>query len=134
MGTNLFSQVDAVPVLEGGLVGMHVTAIENSPHQLRFALHFDDNSGIGLLGNYIGRNVLGKSSRILVSGDISNDPSYRVQYQKQFGKQKSWWIRNEIFQNWSTQKFGIFGIELNDEFSLRYSILSNEINNRSTPR
>ena len=133
MGTNLFSQVDAIPVLEEGLVGMRVSAIENPPHQLRFALHFDDNSGIGLLGNYIGRNVLGKSSRILVSGDISNDPSYRIQYQKQFGKNKSWWIRNELFQNWATQKFDVFGIELNDEFLLRYSILSNEINKNIKP-
>lgn len=133
MGTNLFSQVDANPLIEKGFVGMRVTATEKSPHQLKFGLHFDNDSGIGVLANYTGKNVFGKSSRILVTGDISNEPSYRIQYQKQFGKNKSWWIRNELFQNWSTEKFDIYGIELNDEFSLRYSILSNEINKNIKP-
>lgn len=133
MGTNLFSQVDANPILEPGLVGMEVTVKEKSSNQLKFALHFDNDSGIGLLANYTGRNILGKSSRILVTGDISDEPSYRIQYQKQFGEKKSWWMRSELFQNWSTQKFDAFGFELNDEFSLRYSILSNEINKNIKP-
>mgnify|MGYP003344176170 CR=1 FL=1 len=128
MGTNLFSQVDATPILREDWVGMHVNVTENSANQLKFAFHYDNDSGIGLLANYTGRNVFGKSSRILITGDISGEPSYRIQYQKQFGKNKSWWMRNELFQNWSAEKFDVFGIELNDEYLLRYSILSNEIN------
>ena len=133
MGTNLFSQVDAVPVLQEDMVGMQVNVTENSPHQLKFALHFDNEAGIGLLANYTGRNILGKSSRLVVTGDISDEPSYRIQYQKQFGKNKSWWMRNELFQSWATQKNYVFGLELNDEFALRYSILSNEINKNIKP-
>jgi NTE family protein len=60
-------------------------------------LHFDDLKGIGLLLNYTGRNILGNSSRILLSIDITNDFSYRAQYQNNFGKTKNFWFRSELF-------------------------------------
>jgi len=133
MGTSLFTQVDANPILEEDMVGMKVTGREHSPHRLKFAVHFDNEADIGILANYTGRNVIGKSSRLVLTGDISNEPSYRIQYQKQFGKKKRWWMRNELFQSWITQKEYIFGFELNDEYTLRYTILTNEFNKNIKP-
>ena len=53
-----------------------INVTENSPHQL-ICTAFDNEAGIGLLANYTGRNVFGKSSRLVVTGDISDEPSYK---------------------------------------------------------
>jgi len=127
MGTTLFSQIDANKIKNEKFTGLEIIAKENSNHRLRTSFHYDDYRGIGLILNYTGRNFLGKSSRLVVTGDIAKQPRFRVQYQKQFGNDKSWWWRNEIFGEFLNQEIYRQG-EYIDELNFDYFLLKNEIN------
>ncbi|NQY06011.1 MAG: patatin-like phospholipase family protein [Flavobacteriaceae bacterium] len=127
MGTTLFSQIDAKPFVKDNFTGLEFIAKENSNHRLRTALHYDDYRGIGLIANYTGRNFLGKSSRLVLTGDIAKQPRFRIQYQKQFGQNKSWWWRNEIFGEFLNQEIYRQG-EYTDEFNFDFLQFKNEFN------
>tara|TARA_B110001450_G_C17664630_1_gene498953 strand:- start:896 stop:3220 length:2325 start_codon:yes stop_codon:yes gene_type:complete len=127
MGTTLFNQIDAKPIIEDNLLGLEITGHEKSNHRLRTSFHCDDYRGLGLVLNYTGRNILGKSSRILITGDIAKQPRFRIQYQKQLGKDKSWWWRNEVFGEFLNQEFYIGGV-YSDEFNFDYVQFDNQIN------
>lgn len=127
MGTTLFNQIDAKPIVKDSLIGLEITGFENSKHRLRASFHFDDYRGIGVILNYTGSNVLGKSSRVLVTGDITKQPRYRLQYQKQFGNDKSWWWRSEVFGELLNQEVYIDG-EYSDELNLDFFQILNEFN------
>ena len=127
MGTSIFSQIDARIIKDKSYTGLEVMAKENSNHLLRTSFHYDDYRGIGLILNYTGRNILGKSSRLVITGDIAKQPRFRVQYQKQFGKDKSWWLRNEIFGEFLNQEIYRQG-QYTSELNFDYFQFKNEIN------
>ncbi len=127
MGTTLFSQIDGKPIIKNNTIGLKISGLENSNHRLRTSFHYDDYRGIGIVLNYTGRNVIGKSSRILLTADVSKQPRYRIQYQKQLGKDKSWWWRNEIFSEFLNQEIYIQG-EYTEEFSFDYFQVKNQVN------
>ncbi len=96
MGTTLFSQLTTKTTENNGLLGLEITGFENSNHQIKTSAHYDNTRGVGLIVNYTGRNFLGNSSRVLITGDITQQPAFRVQYQKLLGEKKSWWLRSEV--------------------------------------
>ena len=127
MGTTLFDQINTSIVKKNNQLSLELLGQENSEHQLKTSLHYDGYRGIGVLLNYNGRNVLGKSSRFLVTVDIAEQPRFRVQYQKQFGENKSWWWRSEIMGEFLNQEIYING-NFADELYYRYYQFDNEFN------
>ncbi|MCH2195855.1 patatin-like phospholipase family protein [Kordia sp.] len=127
MGTTLFSQIDAKPVTKDNFMNLEFIAKENSNHRLRTSLHYDDYRGVGLILNYTGRNFLGTSSRLVTTIDFGKQPRFRIQYQKQFGKNKSWWWRNEIFGEFLNQKIYRLG-DYTEDLNFDFIQFKNEIN------
>jgi NTE family protein len=127
MGTNLFDQINTSVVKKNNQLSLELLGEENSEHQLKTSLHYDGYRGIGVIINYNGRNVLGKSSRFLVTADIAEQPRFRVQYQKQFGENNSWWWRSELMGEFLNQEIYING-NFADELYYRYYQFDNEFN------
>ena len=127
MGTNIFKKVNFGPILEDDKKGLLITGFEKPAHQLRASLHYDRYRGAGLIGNYSGRNVLGKASRLLLSIDIAEQPKVLTQYRKNFGNKKDWWWQAEAISSQLIQKIYIDGNEADDvrEKSLGFT---NQIN------
>jgi NTE family protein len=127
MGTNLFNQINYTSFTINNKNYLQLTASENYKSQMKASLHFDTFRGFGAIVNYTGRNLIGKSSRILITADIAQQPKLRIQYQKIFGSEKNWWWRSETFGQRLTQDVFIKGkVADNLEFnSIHYN---NEIN------
>ena len=95
LGTRMFSKITYHSFIEDDQLGLQLNFFEYSKSQLKGSLHYDTYRGVGLVVNYTGRNILGASSRINVSVDIAEQPKARLEYQKIFGKHKTWWWRSE---------------------------------------
>jgi NTE family protein len=85
MGTTLFRQIIYNHLVIEDKIGLQLNGFEHSKHQIKGSLYFDTYRGVGLIANYTGRNIIGKSTRLFVSLDIAEQPKFRVQYQKNFG-------------------------------------------------
>lgn len=128
IGTNIFDRIGyKVESDESGKLNLNLNAVEKSKHQVKGSIHFDSERGAGLILNYTGRNVIGNSSRILITADISKEHRVRAQYQNIFGKNKEWWFRSEWFSETLAQEFTVGG-ELAEDLDYRYTIFDNEIN------
>ncbi len=127
MGTNIFKKITYEPLLEGDKKGLLLTGFEKPVHQLRTSLHFDLYRGVGLIGNYSGRNVLGKASRLLLSIDIAEQPKFLTQYRKNFGNKKNWWWKTEAIGSQLTQKVYIEG-NAADDLREKSFVFTNQIN------
>ncbi len=128
IGTNLFDRVGFdIESDNNGNLRLNIDAIEKSQHQVKGSLHYDTFTGIGLIFNYTGRNVLGHSSRILATVDISEQNRYRVQYQKIFGSDKNWWFRTEGYLENLLRGFYLNG-EVVEDFKTRFYYINAEIN------
>ena len=127
MGTNLFNQI----TYDGGIIDgkkqLQLTGHERSMSIIKGSLHFDSYRGVGLMVNYTGRNLIGKSSRVLITGDIAEQPRFRVQYQKQFGPEKTWWWRSEVLGEFLEQKFFIAG-DFAENMNSRFFQFHNQFN------
>lgn len=127
MGTNIFKKITYEPILENDKKGLLLTGFEKPAHQLRASLHFDLYRGVGLIGNYSGRNVLGKASRLLLSLDIAEQPKFLAQYRKNFGSKKDWWWQTEAIGSQLTQKVFIEG-NAADDLREKTFVFTNQIN------
>jgi NTE family protein len=126
-GTNLFEAVSFELFNTDENLGLEIKAKEKSSHLFKGALHYDSYQEVGLFVNYTGRNVIGNSSRLLVSLDITKDLRYRLQYQKHIGVQKRWWYRSEFYgQNLNQQTF-ISGKQ-SDDVNYNYYQFDNQFN------
>jgi NTE family protein len=64
---------------------------DEKPKNLLFAsVHFDNQFATGLLLNLTMRDLIGKSSRMVLIGDISKNPKFRMDYYKYFGQVKKY--------------------------------------------
>lgn len=127
MGTNLFNQMTYSPEIDDNDLILRLDGMEHGRHQLKGSLHYDTYRSVGIIVNYTGRNVIGKSSRFLVTLDIAVQPRFRVQYQKQFGLEKDWWWRSEVLGEFLNQKFFLLGEEA-DDLKSRYMGFDNQLN------
>lgn len=127
MGTNLFNQITYAPIILDTKVGIVIDGLEKSRHQVKGSLHYDAYRGVGVILNYTGRNVLGESSRLLLTLDIAEQPHLRTQYQKNFGNQKKWWWRSEIYAEQLRQKVYVGG-NATDDMKSKYFLYDNELN------
>jgi len=127
MGTNLFSQITYDGGLNDGKLELRLKGHERSQSVIKGSLHYDSYRGVGLMVNYTGRNIIGKSSRFLVTADIAEQPRFRVQYQKQFGPEKTWWWRSEVLGEFLDQKFYLEG-EIADDMNSDFFQFDNQFN------
>lgn len=132
MGTNIFEQITYNPVLEGDKFGLQLNGFEKAPHQSKATLHYDTYRGAGLFLNYTSRNVFGRASRFLLSIDLAEQPGLRVQYQKNFGKEKNLWFRSELLGQRLIQNFYFSGEKL-DDLKYRYLTFDNQFNININP-
>jgi len=127
MGTMLFNRIISDFKEEDNKFGYEIMGKEISKNQIKTSLHYDTYRGIGLILNYTGRNIIGNSSRIILTADVAEQPRFRAQYQKRLGKTKSWWWRNEIMGEFLNQEVYING-NFADELYYRYYRFDNEFN------
>lgn len=110
MGTNLFSQITYSYFLkDGNKLGIVLNGFEYAKNQLNASLHYDTYRGVGLILNYTARNVLAQSSRLIITADIAEQPRTRIDFQKNFGKDKNWWWKSEIYGAFLKQEIFIEG-------------------------
>ena len=127
LGTNLFDAISFQLIYYKNQLGLKVKAKEKAKHSFKAAFHIDDFEGAGLLLNYTGRNIIGKSSRVLLSIDLAKDFRYRIQYQKKFGVAKDWWFRSDSYGENLEQRTYIDGNYAGDLKS-KYLQIDNQIN------
>jgi NTE family protein len=127
MGTNMFDQIAIKAFNYEDKLGMQFEGYERTPAVLKGALHYDTEQGVGLLVNITGRNLIGKTSRSLLTLDIAEEPKFRLQHQKYFGKIKNWWWRSEAFGQRLKQNIYVGG-EKADNFIYQYFQFENQVN------
>ncbi|RXP55147.1 patatin [Lutibacter sp. HS1-25] len=127
MGTNLFNQITTNYISTDDKIGIQINGFEHTSSQVKGALHYDTYRGVGILANYTGRNILGDASRILATVDIAEQPRIRVEYQKIFSGNRSWWWNSEVYGEHLQQKIFIDG-NLADDMKYRSFQFDNQIN------
>ncbi|MFD2202899.1 patatin-like phospholipase family protein [Shivajiella indica] len=88
-GINGFHKVDySISPIEGQAFKLQIR-VKEKPKSLLFAsVHYDNRFSAGILLNLTMRDVIGKSSRTVLVGDISQNPKFRFDYYKYIGGQK----------------------------------------------
>jgi len=128
MGTTIFNKITFIGIVqENDKRGLEITGFEHAKHQVKGSLHYDTYRGVGLIANYTGRNFIGKSSRFFVSIDIAEQPKFRVQYQKNFGKRKTWWWRSDALFEHLKQNVYVNG-DVAEKMKYNYFLFENQIN------
>ena len=127
IGTRMFSKITYESFIENNQLGLQLNFFEYSKNQLKGSLHYDTYRGGGIVVNYTGRNILGKSSRVLVTLDIAEQPRARLQYQKIFGKHKNWWFQSEAIGELLIQEVFEDGIKI-ENIKQNYFQFNNQIN------
>jgi len=97
MGTRLFNKVSYI--IEGDSVRSSLTiqAKEKPSNAAKFAIHYDTDRGAGLVLNFTKRNILIKSSRLVSTLDLAENPRARVNYFYYMGQRSKWWHHNEFY-------------------------------------
>lgn len=67
---------------------LYVKVKEKEPTNLKASVHYDNTFSAGIVLNFTLRNILGRGSRALFIGDISENPKFRFDYLKYFGKKE----------------------------------------------
>ncbi|RLD61011.1 MAG: alpha/beta hydrolase [Bacteroidetes bacterium] len=62
---------------------------EKPPATLKSSVHYDNLFSAGIVLNLTLRNLLGKSSRTIIAGDISTNPKFRFDYLKYVGAKEN---------------------------------------------
>jgi len=86
-GINSFEKVvyRLNPLPKDNTYRLTIKTIEKTPTILKGTVHYDNIFKIGVVMNLTLRNLLGKSSRTIIAGDISENPKLRVDYLKYIG-------------------------------------------------
>jgi NTE family protein len=132
MGTDIFRKIYFDFYTNKQQEQLVITGYEKSNHRLNASLHYDLYRGIGLIGNYTGRNILGEASRVLVTLDIAEQPKGMIQLQKNFGDKKQWWWRSEGIAKQLKQLVFING-QYADDFKEKSIKFRNQINRNVNP-
>ncbi|MBB6681274.1 patatin-like phospholipase family protein [Aequorivita sp. 609] len=132
MGTTIFTQIAYDIDINSDAVELNFNAVERSPHQLKGGLHYDGYNGIGVVLNYTGRNLLGDASRTVITADIAEQPKLRLQYQKNFSKNRNWWWRAELYGEQKKQKVYLQG-DYVENVRNRYHSFNNQVNWNISP-
>ncbi|OXB09099.1 patatin [Flavobacterium plurextorum] len=128
MGTNLFDEITYnYFVKDDNKLGVTIFGHERAKNQLNTSVHYDTYRGVGIIFNYTARNVLARASRLLVTVDIAEQPKARINYQKNFGKNRDWWWSSELYGALLRQEI-YFNGRASDNVLYNSVEFSNEIN------
>lgn len=127
MGTTIFSHLTFDGYTDNKKKGLQLTGFERSQHQVNGSLHYDSYHGFGIIANFRGRNVLGGASRTLITLDIAEEPRLRLQHQKNFGLDRAWWWRTEVYGHQLEQDIFISG-ESVENLKYRFIDFNNQVN------
>lgn len=132
IGTNVLKKIEFKPIIDGNKRGLELTGHERAKHQIKGSLHYDDYRGVGLIGAYFGRNIIGNGSRFLVVLDIAEQPKAKIQFQQNFGNKRQWWWRLEQL-NESLRQNVFVGGNQTDDIKEETSFSSIEFNSNINP-
>ena len=99
---------------------------EKPPATLKATVHYDNLFSAGIILNLTLRNLLGKSSRAIFAGDISNNPKFRFDYLKYIGAKEKiafdfrYDFTNEEIPTYSSGKVDDVQISRQQTFSLGF--------------
>ncbi|MDA6071212.1 patatin-like phospholipase family protein [Flavobacterium sp. AC] len=128
MGTNLFDEIShSFFIKDGDKLGVTIIGYERAKNQLNTSLHYDTYRGVGIIFNYTARNVLARASRLLATIDIAEQPKARINFQKNFGKNRDWWWASEMYGAFLRQEIYING-KASDNILYNSFEFNNEIN------
>jgi NTE family protein len=89
-GINSFKKVVyQIEHIDGNRYELTVKMREKPPATLKASVHYDNLFSAGIVLNLTLRNLLGKSSRTIILGDISNNPKLRLDYLKYVGAKEN---------------------------------------------
>ncbi|QOD61360.1 patatin-like phospholipase family protein [Polaribacter haliotis] len=127
MGTALFEQIAYGFFDKENKTTLFLNASEIANHQIKGAVHYNNELGAGLILNYTGRNLIGKSSRSLITIDLAKNPKIRLQHQNILGENKNWWMRSELYVNNYSQGLFTAGFRTED-YKYRFQQVKSKIN------
>ncbi|QTE23115.1 patatin-like phospholipase family protein [Polaribacter cellanae] len=127
MGTALFQQIKYRLFDKDNKTTLYLNGLENANHQIKGAIHYNNELGAGLILNYTGRNLIGKSSRSLITIDLAKNPKIRLQHQNIIGKNKNWWTRTELYANNYRQGLYTAGFKTED-YKYRFQQVKSQLN------
>jgi NTE family protein len=130
-GTRFFDKVyytlEATPY--GNQLVIHLQ--ESRRAAFKFALHYDNEQAAGILLNLTLRNILGNSSRVLVTADVSEYPKVRVNYQKFINKAQNLWVTGTYHYEFIPYRLYNFG-RLQEELTNSYNNINAGLNKTLT--
>lgn len=107
-----------------------IKTIEKKPVILKGSVHYDNIFKIGVVLNLTLRNLIGKSSRTIIAGDISENPKLRVDYLKYIGlKQK---VALNLRYDYITEKIPSYAsgkvqdVDISNEHNLSIGIITTQ--------
>ncbi len=84
-GTLYFAKLTYYFQREGPGYALIITAKEKAPASVKFAVHYDNFYGAGLIFNYTQSNLLISGTRLTAVADLNEFPQFRLNYRKYFG-------------------------------------------------
>jgi NTE family protein len=104
IGTEVLRKIEYNPIIVNKKEGLLITGYEQRNHRVGGSIYFDTYRGIGIVGNFAGRNLFGKTSKLVVTLDVAEQPKFLVMSQKNFGNNEQWWWRTEVIGRSLKQK------------------------------
>jgi len=120
MGTAIFNQIEYNLINNNDETELIFNASETASHQIKGAINYNNDIGAGVILNYTGRNLIGNSSRSLVTLEITKNPKIRVQHQNIISENKKWWMRTELYASNYQQGLFTSGFRVDD---LKYNFV-----------
>jgi NTE family protein len=95
IGTRLFNKISYT--IDGDTVKSTLTihASEKPVDAVKFGIHYDTDRGAGLILNFTKRNLFLRSSRLVTTLDLAENPRGRFNYFYYMGKESQWWHHTE---------------------------------------
>jgi NTE family protein len=132
MGTEIFDQMTFKGEREEGKTIVEFTGFEKAASRISGSLHYNTYHGVGVVANYTGRNVLGRSSRFVFGVDIAEQPKLRIQYQKNIGESRNFWWNFQGYGENLEQNFFTQG-QRGEVLKTRYRQLVGQLNRNLNP-
>lgn len=127
LGTRLFDKISYT--IDGDTASSVLTlrATEKPSNAVKFAIHFDTDRGAGLILNFTKRNWLLRSSRLVGTLDLAENPKARLNYFYYTGNQSRWWHHTEVYAERLLMNSYIDGTPVPDILN-RYLGISTQLN------
>jgi NTE family protein len=127
LGTRLFNKINYT--IEGDTIQSTLTlrANEKPGNAVKFGIHFDSDRGAGLILNFTKRNLFLRSSRLVGTLDLAENPRGRFNYFYYLGKKSQWWHFTEVYGERVIQNTFISGTAIPDIVS-GYFTASTQLN------